>query len=73
MEIKALGGFAVPRPAVPGPRAPEQPGAAPAASPAAIYTSPILRYDQKAEVAVLLFRDPDTGETREQIPRERVV
>ncbi|WP_448208710.1 hypothetical protein [Azospirillum sp. sgz302134] len=37
------------------------------------YISPILRYDQMAHVAVLFFRDTDTGETRDQIPAERVV
>lgn len=37
------------------------------------YTSPVLRYDQDARVAVLYFRDFDTGETRDQIPAEQVV
>ncbi|HRQ83058.1 MAG TPA: hypothetical protein PKZ97_18255, partial [Azospirillaceae bacterium] len=47
-------------------------GASPAQSPG-LYISPVLRYDQSARVAVLLFRDFDTGETRDQIPAERVV
>ncbi|MBP2232026.1 hypothetical protein J2847_005351 [Azospirillum agricola] len=37
------------------------------------YISPFLRYDQGARVAVLLFRDIDTGETQDQIPSQRVV
>jgi hypothetical protein len=37
------------------------------------YISPVLRYDQDARVAVLYFRDFDTGETRDQIPAEQVV
>ncbi len=37
------------------------------------YISPYLRYDQMAHVAVLFFRDTDTGETKDQIPAERVV
>ncbi len=37
------------------------------------YISPFLRYDQSARVAVLLFRDIDSGETRDQIPSRRVV
>lgn len=37
------------------------------------YISPFLRYDQNARVAVLLFRDIDSGETRDQIPSRRVV
>lgn len=37
------------------------------------YISPFLRYDQGARVAVLLFRDVDTGETQDQIPSQRVV
>jgi hypothetical protein len=37
------------------------------------YTSPFLRYDQGARVAVLYFRDFDTGETQDQIPSQRVV
>lgn len=43
------------------------------AQPAGLYISPVLRYDQSARVAVLFFRDFDTGETRDQIPAERVV
>ncbi|WP_372399894.1 hypothetical protein ABMY26_34085 [Azospirillum sp. HJ39] len=37
------------------------------------YISPFLRYDQGARVAVLYFRDFDTGETQDQIPSRRVV
>jgi len=37
------------------------------------FISPVVRYDQIARVAVLYFRDTDTGETKEQIPAERVV
>ena len=43
------------------------------AQPVGLYISPVLRYDQSARVAVLFFRDFDTGETRDQIPAERVV
>lgn len=51
----------------------EQTAAPVAAQPAGLYISPVLRYDQSARVAVLFFRDFDTGETRDQIPAERVV
>lgn len=44
-----------------------------AASGAAGYISPFLRYDQGARMAVLLFRDVDTGATQDQIPSQRVV
>lgn len=37
------------------------------------YISPFLRYDQGARVAVLYFRDFDTGATQDQIPSQRVV
>ncbi len=37
------------------------------------YISPFMRYDQGARVAVLYFRDFDTGETQDQIPSQRVV
>lgn len=37
------------------------------------FISPVLRYDQMAHVAVLFFRDFDSGETKDQIPAERVV
>lgn len=50
--------------------------AQPAAPPTRVsggYISPYLRYDQMAHVAVLFFRDTDTGETKDQIPAERVV
>ncbi len=38
-----------------------------------VYISPIVRYDQAARLAVLFYRDADTGETRDQIPTEQVV
>lgn len=37
------------------------------------FISPFMRYDQGARVAVLYFRDFDTGETQDQIPSQRVV
>ncbi|KAA0596486.1 hypothetical protein J2848_002147 [Azospirillum lipoferum] len=37
------------------------------------FISPFLRYDQSARVAVLYFRDFDTGATQDQIPSRRVV
>ncbi|MFP5515380.1 MAG: hypothetical protein ACLGJC_20125 [Alphaproteobacteria bacterium] len=37
------------------------------------YISPYMRYDQGARVAVLYFRDFETGETQDQIPSQRVV
>lgn len=40
---------------------------------AAGYISPFLRYDQSARVAVLYFRDVDTGETQSQIPSAKAV
>lgn len=43
------------------------------AQPTGLYISPVLRYDQGARLAVLYFRDFDTGETRDQIPAERIV
>jgi hypothetical protein len=60
-----------------GEAAPPESGGDPASSsqtqaPGA-YISPVLRYDQNARVAVLYFRDFDTGETRDQIPAKRVV
>ncbi|PWC39034.1 hypothetical protein [Azospirillum sp. TSO35-2] len=48
-------------------------GAAEKASSGGGYVSPLLRYDQSARVAVLYFRDFDTGETQDQIPSRRVV
>ncbi len=36
-------------------------------------TSPVLRYDQAAGLAVLKFVDDETGEVTTQIPSERVV
>lgn len=43
------------------------------ATTAGAYISPIVRYDQVAQLAVMVFRDSDTGETRDQLPPERVV
>lgn len=37
------------------------------------YISPYINYDQGARVAVLLFRDVETGATQDQIPSRRVV
>lgn len=79
MEIKAVGSFAVTRPAAPTAQAPEpqaEAGGGQAETPktqAGIYISPVVRYDQAAKLAVLFFRDADTGETRDQIPAEKVV
>lgn len=39
----------------------------------AVYVSPVLRYDQQARIAVLFYRDADSGETEDQIPPKRVV
>ncbi|KAA0682459.1 hypothetical protein DS843_08010 [Roseomonas genomospecies 6] len=56
-----------------------RPQTTPAASPsdpvvvAGGYISPVLRYDQDARLAVILYRDRSSGETRNQIPSERVV
>lgn len=61
-----------PAPTAAGAREQASSGSSPAQSPG-LYISPVLRYDQSARVAVLLFRDFDTGETRDQIPAERVV
>lgn len=79
MEIKAVSSFAVTRSAAPSVQAPEpqaQAGEGRGESPktqAGIYISPVVRYDQAAKLAVLFFRDADTGETRDQIPAEKVV
>lgn len=48
-------------------------GSAAARLPVGIYISPVVHYDQAAKVAVILFRDGDTGETKDQIPAEKVV
>lgn len=37
------------------------------------YISPYINYDQGARVAVLLFRNVETGATEDQIPSRRVV
>lgn len=79
MEIKAVNSFAVTRPAAPTAQVPEPQvavGGGQGEQPktqAGIYISPVVRYDQAAKLAVLFFRDADTGETRDQIPAERVV
>lgn len=79
MEIKAVGSFAVTRPVAPTAQAPEpqaSTGGGQGETPktqAGIYISPVVRYDQAAKLAVLFFRDADTGETRDQIPAEKVV
>lgn len=79
MEIKAVNSFAVTRPAAPTAQVPEPQVAAGGGQgeqpkvQAGIYISPVVRYDQAAKLAVLFFRDADTGETRDQIPAERVV
>jgi len=37
------------------------------------YTSPVLQYDSRAAIAVLMFRDSETGDVESQYPPERVV
>ncbi len=37
------------------------------------YVSPILRYDTTARLAILAFRDQETGEVVDKIPPERVI
>ncbi|MGQ9365892.1 hypothetical protein [Azospirillum sp. A39] len=84
MDISALGSYPATRPTAPTPAAGSStvaPSTAAGAGtggggetgPPGIYISPVLRYDQTAALAVLLFRDSDTGETKDQIPPERVV
>ncbi|CAO3439829.1 hypothetical protein [Azospirillum endophyticum] len=86
MEISGVSSTTANRPAA---YQPTEAGAAPAPIPAeragtaasgeagkpsgAGFISPFLRYDQGARVAVLYFRDFDTGETQDQIPSQRVV
>nr|WP_222529033.1 hypothetical protein [Azospirillum sp. 412522] len=86
MEIRGVSSTTANRPAA---YQPTETGAAPASIPAegagtatnseaekasgAGFISPFLRYDQGARVAVLYFRDFDTGETQDQIPSQRVV
>lgn len=43
------------------------------ASAAAPYVSPVLQYDSKAKLAVLVVRDSVTGEVEQQIPSRRIV
>ena len=43
------------------------------ASAAALYVSPVLQYDSKAKLAVLVVRDSVTGEIEQQIPSRRIV
>lgn len=43
------------------------------ASAAALYVSPVLQYDSKAKLAVLVMRDSMTGEIEQQIPSRRIV
>ena len=87
MEIRSISSIAATRPVASPPAPPTEPTPAepavaasttPDASERAARTpggfiSPVLRYDQMAHVAVLFFRDFDSGETRDQIPAERVV
>ena len=42
-------------------------------SAAAAYVSPVLHYDSKAKLAVLVMRDSVTGEIEQQIPSRRIV
>jgi len=37
------------------------------------YISPVIRFDQQARLAVMYFRDTETGETTGQIPPEKIV
>lgn len=43
------------------------------ASSGAPYISPIIQYDSDAAIAVLMFRDGDSGSVETQYPSERVV
>lgn len=84
MEIKAAAIAVSSRPEMYGASALNSAGkAAPSASPAndsatagqaaAIYISPVIRFDQLARLAVIYYRDADTGETRDQIPPKKIV
>lgn len=81
MEIKAAAVAVSSRPEFFGPSALNSAGtSAQTASPAndskeaaAIYVSPAIRFDQLARVAVIYYRDAETGETRDQIPPKKIV
>ncbi|WP_207456214.1 hypothetical protein [Azospirillum sp. SYSU D00513] len=76
MGITSVSGIAVNRPAAPtAVTAPDRDATRASAGQADSggYISPAIRYDQGARLAVLVFRDYDTGETRDQIPAKRVV
>ena len=87
MEIRSISNIAAIRPvAIPTAPTSAEPAAEPAADASTTpdasertartpggFISPVLRYDQMAHVAVLFFRDFDSGETKDQIPAERVV
>jgi len=49
---------------------PDEGGQAPVKLP---YVSPVLSYDNDAAMAVLLFRNSETGDVERQIPSEQVV
>jgi hypothetical protein len=78
MDIKATA-FAVsarPEPVYPVSAAASRSSTSPEGStapPPGVFISPILKYDQQAKLAVLFFREADTGETRDQIPPKRIV
>lgn len=78
MEVRSVSSIPVNRPAA-SPVASAAGNTTPPVTPAERegapggFISPVLRYDQMARVAVLYFRDTDTGETKVQIPAERVV
>jgi len=83
MEIRSISNIAATRPvATPAAPTAAEPAVAASTTPDASeraartsggFISPVLRYDQMAHVAVLFFRDFDSGETKDQIPAERVV
>ncbi|HEY0833814.1 MAG TPA: hypothetical protein VGE72_07890, partial [Azospirillum sp.] len=76
MDIGAVSSFPATRPTAPR-TAPSAPSGRPADAVSSgddgiVYVSPAIKYDQTARMAVLLFRDADTGETKDQIPSEHV-
>ncbi|HYD69251.1 hypothetical protein [Azospirillum sp.] len=77
MDIGAVSSFSATRPTASRTAPAAQAGASAdggkSGGDGAVYISPAIKYDQAARVAVLLFRDADTGETKEQIPSEHVV
>ncbi|HYD70210.1 hypothetical protein [Azospirillum sp.] len=78
MDIKALSSVALSRPAMPMSAREAVPGAEPSAPGGdsggmPLFLSPVFRYDNTAHVAILAFRDGDTGDVKQQIPPERVV